>query len=180
MFKYQITEEIYLRILEERDAEALFHIVDQSRESLREWLSWLDRTRSVQDSREFIKSTLQRFATNAGFDTGIFYHHKLVGVIGYHAIDWNSKKVTIGYWLGTEFHGRGIMTQACKAMVDYAFNELNLNRVEIRCAVENKKSRAIPERLHFVNEGCIRQAEWLYDHYVDHIVYGMLKEEWKA
>lgn len=65
-------------------------------------------------------------------------------------------------------------------MVDYAFNELNLNRVEIRCAVENKKSRAIPERLHFVNEGCIRQAEWLYDHYVDHIVYGMLKEEWKA
>jgi ribosomal-protein-serine acetyltransferase len=44
--------------------------------------------------------------------------------------------------------------------------------------MENKNSRGIPERLGFVNKGCIRQAEWLYDHYVDHVVYGKLAEEW--
>jgi len=63
-------------------------------------------------------------------------------------------------------------------LTDYAFKELNLNKVEIRAALENKKSRGIPERLNFVNEGCNRQAEWLYDHYVDHVIYGMLAEEW--
>jgi ribosomal-protein-serine acetyltransferase len=63
-------------------------------------------------------------------------------------------------------------------LTDYAFNELKLDKVEIRVAVENKKSRGIPERLGFVSEGCIRQAEWLYDHYVDHIVYGMLAKDW--
>lgn len=71
------------------------------------------------------------------------------------------------------------MTRAVKALTHYAFHELNLNRVDIRAAVENKKSRSIPERLGFVNEGRLRQAEWLYDRYVDCIIYGMLAEDWK-
>ena len=65
-----------------------------------------------------------------------------------------------------------------KAFVDYAFRELKLNRVEVRCAEENSKSRAIPERLGFVKEGIIREAEWIYDHYVDDVVYGILSREW--
>jgi ribosomal-protein-serine acetyltransferase len=72
------------------------------------------------------------------------------------------------------------MTKSCIAYINYAFNELKLNRVEIRCAVENSKSRAIPEGLGFKNEGTIREAEWLYDHFVDHIVYGMLARDWKG
>ena len=70
------------------------------------------------------------------------------------------------------------MTRVAEALTEYAFKELALNKVEIRVAVGNKKSRSIPERLGFINEGCIRQAEWLYDHYVDHVVYGILSEEW--
>ena len=54
-----------------------------------------------------------------------------------------------------------------------------ISKVEIRVASGNINSRSIPYRLGFVEEGCIRQAEWLYDHYVDHIVYGMLVKEWK-
>jgi ribosomal-protein-serine acetyltransferase len=53
-----------------------------------------------------------------------------------------------------------------------------MHKVEIRAASGNKKSRAVPERLGFKQEGCIRQAEYLYDHYVDHVVYGMLDLEW--
>jgi len=71
------------------------------------------------------------------------------------------------------------MTKACESFIDYAFNDFKLNRVEIRCAENNFKSRAIPQRLGFTKEGLIRDSEWLYDHYVDHIVYGMLAIEWK-
>lgn len=70
------------------------------------------------------------------------------------------------------------MTRACQAMITYAFHTMKLNKVEIRCATENVRSRAIPERLGFKEEGLIRQAEWLYDHYVDLVVYGLLASEW--
>ena len=64
--------------------------------------------------------------------------------------------------------------------MDYAFYKYQLNRVQIRCASGNKKSNAIIERLGFIKEGTTRQAELLYDHYVDLFVYGMTADEWKA
>lgn len=82
--------------------------------------------------------------------------------------------------MGQQFQGKGIITQACAALVDHAFQEMNLHRVEIRTAVENFKSRAVPERLGFKEEGIARQSAWLYDQFIDHVVYGMLAEEWKA
>jgi ribosomal-protein-serine acetyltransferase len=56
---------------------------------------------------------------------------------------------------------------------------LKLNRVEINCGVENKKSRKIPEKLGFREEGVIRQAKWLHDHFYDLVIYGMLADEWQ-
>ena len=82
--------------------------------------------------------------------------------------------------MGEGFQGNGIMTNSCRALIGILFTEYNLNRVEIQVAPQNLKSRAIPERLGFQSEGFRRQAEWLYDHYVDHIIYGMLAQDWKV
>ncbi|SES11031.1 GNAT family N-acetyltransferase [Psychrobacillus sp. OK032] len=179
MFTYQLDEKIYLKMLDLRDSEHLFDLTIGSKESLREWLPFIDYTKTVADSHSFIQSTMKQFSDNNGVQAGIWYDGKLAGVLGFHQINWNNKSTSIGYWLGNDYVGLGLMTKAVKAFVHYALNDLNLNRVEIRAAVENKKSRAIPERLGFTEEGCIRQAEWLYDHYVDHVVYGMLKNDWK-
>jgi ribosomal-protein-serine acetyltransferase len=117
---------------------------------------------------------------NLGFQCGIWFHGILAGVIGFHGIDWMNRNVEIGYWLGEKFQGQGIMTKTCHALVDYAFYNYELNRVQIRCATGNKKSNAIIERLGFIKEGTTRQAEFLYDHYVDLFVYGMTSDIWKA
>jgi len=178
MFAYQADEHIQLRLLEPRFAEDLFQLADRNRAYLREWLPWVDGTRTPIDTSNYIKFTLSEFARNNGFQAGIFYQGNIAGCIGLHSIDWENKKTSIGYWLGSEFQGRGIMTRSCKAIINHIFNDLGLNRVEIRAAVMNRRSRAVPERLGFTQEGTIRRAEWLYDHYVDHVVYGLLKEEW--
>ena len=109
---------------------------------------------------------------------GIWHEGRLAGAIGYDPIDWENRTTELGYWLGEEYQGKGLVTAACRALVEPAFGELSLNRVVISCATENKKSCAIPERLGFRREGVQRQAEWLYHHFVDHVVYAALASEW--
>jgi ribosomal-protein-serine acetyltransferase len=177
MVKIPIEEGLSLRSLEHEDAKELFALTDSCRAYLRCWLPWLDVTRTLQDTRSFIESALRQSAANLGFQNGIWHEGRLVGVIGYHHVDWANRSANIGYWLGDRFQGHGLMTKACRALVDYAFDVWRMNRVEIRCAVGNTKSRAIPERLGFKSEGVVREAEWLYDHFVDHVVYGMVAKE---
>ncbi|MGE8080246.1 GNAT family N-acetyltransferase [Peribacillus loiseleuriae] len=178
MFVHKMDEELSLKLMELRDGERVFELTNHSREYLKEWLPWLNTTTKLEDTLEFIKIALKDFAENKSLNTVILFKGKIVGVAGYNSINWSNKTAYIGYWLGEDYQGNGIMTKVAKTLTDYAFSELNLNKVEIRAAVGNKKSRSIPERLNFVNEGSIRQAEWLYDHYVDHVVYGILAEEW--
>ncbi len=178
MFNRLVTDSIHLRILELRDVEQLYALTHTSRQHLREWLPWVDHVESVDDSRQFIQSTLSQYAGNNGFQLGIWYRETLAGVIGLHHIDWPNRSTAIGYWLGQDFQGLGIMTKACQSLVDFLFDDYQLNRVEIEVATQNFKSQAIPDRLGFVNEGCRRQAEWLYNHFVDHIIYSMLEQDW--
>ena len=76
--------------------------------------------------------------------------------------------------------GQGIVTSCVEFLVSYAFEKLGINKVNIPVAEGNKKSRAIPERLSFVNEGVEREAEYLYGRYVNHIRYSVLRDEWNA
>jgi len=182
MFTYQIDEKIALRIFREDDAEEFFALTMENKDYLKEWLGWLDYTKTVEDTRNNIKERLQGILETGGYpkSVAIIYEGKIAGTIGYNEINRTSKIGIIGYWLASEFQGLGIMTKACKAFINYGFTELGLNRIQIAAATENEKSRAIPERLGFTQEGTIRQAEWVYDHYVDHVIYGLLKEEWEG
>ncbi len=177
--RIRVDGDIELRLLSEQDAPALYYLVNTNRPFLRAWLPWIDFTQSVEDEAAFIRNVQIQHRDNNGFGCSIWYRGRVTGTIGYHTIDWSNRKVEIGYWIAPQFQGQGIMTRSCKALVDYAFDTLGLNKVEIRCATGNTRSCAIPQRLGFQQEGIIRQAEWLYDHYVDLVLYGLLVGEWR-
>ncbi len=178
MLRHRLNEDSELRFLEPHHAEELFALTEANQEYLSEWLPWVKKNKEIEDSRKFIEATRQQFAENKGLHLGIFYRGKIAGVIGMHGIDWNNRSTSIGYWLGAEFMGKGLITLACRGLIDYSFGELKLHRIEIRCAVENKKSRSVPERLGFKEEGRIREAELLNNYFTDHIVYGLLAGDW--
>ena len=179
MFSKQITIDAELRLVEARHCEEIFALVDKNRAHLRRWMPWVDGSRSVEDVRKWQQTAAEQFAKNNGFHAGIWWQGKMVGAIGFHAMDWTHRKTSIGYWLDERAQGRGLMTAACRTMTMHALAELKLHRVEIRCAPENHKSRGIPIRLGFSEEGRLREVEWLYDHFVDHVVYSMLESEVK-
>ncbi|HEU0298386.1 MAG TPA: GNAT family N-acetyltransferase, partial [Longimicrobium sp.] len=146
MFTHPRSPDLSLALLEPRHAEPLFRAVDANRAYLRQWLPWLDATRSPDDTLAFIDGTRQQLAGNKGFQTVILERGEIVGIIGHVRMSWENRSASLGYWLAEAAQGRGVMTTACRAYIEHAFGELGLHRVEILAAVENRKSRAIPER----------------------------------
>lgn len=171
---------VEIRVFEEHHADLLFRLIDRNRAGLRQWLPWLDWSHSPADTAGHIRQSLGRYRDSNGFSAGIWIGDDLAGAIGLHAIDLRHRSSSIGYWLSEERRGSGVMTQVCRAVITGAFRHYGLHRIEIRCATGNTKSCAIPCRLGFVHEGTLREAEWLYDHFVDLHVYSMLEQDWRV
>jgi len=169
---------IQLRVLEEQHADQVFRLIEANRASLRQWLPWLDWSNQLSDTVKHINNSLQRYRDSNGFAAGIWIDDQLAGAIGLHAIDTLHRSSSIGYWLAEDYRGLGVMTNACRAVVNAAFDKYGLHRIEIRCATGNHRSCAIPSRLGFTHEGVLRESEWLYDHFVDLNVYSMLEQDW--
>ena len=178
-FPLKIGEETELHVLEEQHSPELFKLVDSSRSHLRPWLPFVDRYQTVSEATAFIRRFQEKASKKDGLALGIRFKGNLGGVITYDYFDWSNRATLIGFWLGEPFQGKGLMTKACSALVNVAFQEMNLNRVEIGCASENARCRAIPERLGFKQEGILRQREQVHDHFVDIVVYSMLVGDWQ-
>ncbi len=175
MFTHRIDEETELRLLSERDAGEYYAMCDRNRERF----YWLKKDYSLEDARAFIRrDLLENFAANNGFQAGIFVGGKLAGVIRYNDIHWKTRSTSLGYRLDSAFEGRGLVLKACRVFLDYAFDTLRLNRVEIRCHTGNGRSCAVAERLGFTREGVLRKAERVHERLADLAVYGLLADEW--
>src|SRR5579863_1664005 len=168
-----------LRGLEDDDAEELFALIDSNRTHLAHWMPFVGQTRGVVDSLAFIRAARRQFEENRGLQLGVTADDRIVGVVGFHAIDWNRRSTSIGYWLAADAQGTGTMTAAVTALLDYAFDRWRLARVEIRAGVTNIRSRAIPQRLGFTDEGILPAAERIGTRVIDHQIYAMTAKEWK-
>jgi len=170
----------FLRPIALEDAADLFAVVDANRSHLRQWLPWLDKNQSAADTESFIASVIKNRQSGGGAVWIIVESQAVCGVVGYNCINASNRSAEIGYWLAECHQRRGIMATSVARLVRHGFEDLNLNRISIIAAVENRRSRAIPERLGFRVEGTLREAEWLYDQFVDHVIYGQLRSEWDA
>ena len=166
-----------LRPLEEADADELYRLIDANRSHLAPWLPWAaDQT--LELTREFLRLIRTQETTDNGFQRAILVDGAIAGVAGFHNVNWPHGSTSVGYWLAEAHQGRGLMTGTVRALVDHAFGKWHLHRVEIRAAVGNHRSRAIPERLGFREEEVLRGAELVGGRYLDLVVYGILAPDW--
>ncbi len=169
-----------LRPLRRADADELYTVVDSDRERLRQWLPWLDFVRESRAMTAFIEDSEQAQRAGSATRMAIEVDGRIAGVAGLESVDVLHRRGMIGYWIDASHEGRGYVSAAVRRLCDYGFFTRGLHRIEIRAAPGNLRSRAIPERLGFQQEGIARQTEWLYDRFVDHVMYAMLAPEWAA
>jgi ribosomal-protein-serine acetyltransferase len=176
----QVDADIVLVPRHPNDAAETFELVDAHRTALDEWLTWIESTYAVGDVRRYAHFAESQFERHIAFDYAIRWQRLMAGGIGLHNLDLAGRSAHVGYWLGPPFSGRGIMSRAVTVLTDHAFGPLALNRLEIRCVVENTRSRAVAERLGYRQEGILREAYLLHGRFRDIALYAMTAGEWPA
>jgi ribosomal-protein-serine acetyltransferase len=180
MIGIRVDDDVFLRLHEERHAEELFRLTEANREHLRPWMPWVDATRSSDDTRAYLRDTVRKFTEGRDYGFAILEHGALVGTIGIRPVE-DASEAEIGYWISADAQGRGIVTRATEALIRFGFEDLGLNRIVILCAVDNQRSRAVPERLRFTIEGTLRRRELNPTREPrDQLLYGLLRSEWDA
>jgi ribosomal-protein-serine acetyltransferase len=167
-----------MRLLDDSDAAELFALIDANRRYLARWMPFVGQTRSTADSLVFIRAARRQLAEQRGLQMAVLADDRIIGVAGLHRIDWIRRSTCIGYWLAESRQGAGTMTLAAAALVDHAFAEWELRRVEIRAGVDNHRSRAIPQRLGFRQEGTALGAERIGERVIDHVIYAVDVDAW--
>jgi ribosomal-protein-serine acetyltransferase len=175
-----VSDNLTIKLLRQESAGIVFEAIDLYRLQLRTWLPFVDNTRKVEDTEAFINSVLSASGQKRDVIYEIWYDNLFAGIIAIKEIDEWNKRAELGYWLIPTFEGQGIMTACCKAIINFSFTKLGLNRIQIKAGLGNAHSSRIPERLGFKLEGIERSGEKFPDHFQDLEVYSMLKKEWAS
>jgi ribosomal-protein-serine acetyltransferase len=178
-WRLSVDGHVELVALEPDDAERVFALVLENYERLRKWMPWVTPESTAADTRAFIEGVRSNPNPALREANGIYVDGELAGGMGLNGDPMNAVG-EIGYWIAGAYEGRGVVSRSVVALVDYGFRDLRLHRIEIRAATENLRSRAIPERLGFVEEAVLREAGRTGLGFVDLVVYGMLASDWAA
>jgi ribosomal-protein-serine acetyltransferase len=174
-----VDSEISLQLVSAKHVKGISEVAERNRMHLGRWLPWLDRMKDITFIENFVKNTEIANNTKSEFSFVILKNDAVIGRIGLYSINYSNSLAEIGYWIDELQEGKGIVTKSCKRTLEYAFYELNLNRIEIKCAAANKRSQAVPVRLGFQLEGILRSAELLHGEFHDLYLYSLLKTEFE-
>jgi ribosomal-protein-serine acetyltransferase len=173
---WRIDDTASMRSLTVDDADEMFALVEANRARLEPWMGWAPQTKSADDVRRFIERA--RASEHDVEANGLMVDGAIAGAMGM-SVDRLEDKGEIGYWIDERFEGRGLITSGARLFLDHGFGEFGLHRISIHAAVGNHRSRAVPERLGFTQEGVFRGACKTAAGYLDLVVYAMLAAEWR-
>ena len=172
------SKDLILKELELSDAEYIFKAIDSQRAYLGKWLPFVEFTKSVKDSLDYVNSVVTMPEECKEWQFAVFCGGDFAGLAGFKGTDRLNCKSEIGYWLREEFQHRGIMTESVSALIKFGFSELNLNRIQIKCAPDNIRSNRIPQRLGFTLEGVERDSEFVSEGvFRDANVWSLIKKD---
>lgn len=174
----EVDTEIRLKQLEKSDSTDIFNAINTQRDYLGKWLPFVAFTKELSDTETFVDSVVNAPEDRFEYVFTIRKCDEFVGLVGFKDTDKQNKKTEIGYWLSEKYQKQGIVTKSVNKLCDFAFNNLGINRIQIKCAIENSSSINIPKKSGFRFEGIERQGELLPGNvYTDLEVYSKLKSD---
>lgn len=163
-----VTQNLVIRCYNPDDAFKLKDTVDANVEYLKPWMPWIKfEPTTIEQKIELLRSFRSEFDSGKDYTYGIFdlTENILIGGTGLHT-RIGDNGFEIGYWIDSNHAGKGYATEVSSALCRIAFNVNNIDRVEIKHADTNIKSRRIPEKLGFIFEGTRKRLDFSFDNEV--------------
>lgn len=177
MFSLTLTPTADLRPLEVAHAEEFAAHMDRAREHIRPWVG----PSFVTDTVEGARATLARYAEQTARDGarifGIWDRGELIGGVMFVEFSAAAGTGELGCWLQPDAEGRGVVTAACRALIEWAFVSRGIHRVEWRCRADNERSAKVARRLGMTFEGTLREAWKVGDTFYDKQVWSLLSTD---
>jgi len=165
-------------------AKKLYGVADKSRETLREWQPWVDKTHSPED--EYTHYLVEWCQKHWEDETGFAYlitlkeTQEIIGCVDIFHISKENRSGEIGYWLSNDAVGQGYMQEVVRALEKASFGA-GLNRIWIRNDTRNIRSVNVTKRLGYHLDGVLRQDAWdeIHQRFRDTNMWSKLKSEWE-
>ena len=151
-FPHHVDDDLILTYLSPADADRFYALVDRNREHLGRWFSWVDQYQSVSDAVGFAEANLRRMAKLTGMTCLVWHRGDLAGLVDLLNVEFASRQVEIGFWLGEAFQGHGIARKAVAAVVGYAYRGLGFTLIQAKVRPGNCRSERLLAALHFTPE----------------------------
>jgi ribosomal-protein-alanine N-acetyltransferase len=138
---------------------------------------------TIEDSRAWLARVLERVPAESGlctFAMELKNTGKMVGTCGIFLDDVRSARAEAAYVLNRAYWGQGLTAEALRAVVDFGFRQLGLNRISAMCLPENTASARVMEKAGMTYEGTLREYMFFKGRYNDLRVYATLRREWEA
>lgn len=173
------TNRLILRKMRMEDAEDIFEYASDPEVS--QYTTWLPH-QSIADSRHFLSFIKKRYKNAEAIDWGIVHKadKKLIGTCGFSEWVRQHNRAEIGYVISKKYWGRGYMSEAVHALLEFGFRKLKLNRIEALCQVKNIASARVMEKVGMKFEGILRQKMFVKGEYWDLKIYSILEQEFIA
>jgi ribosomal-protein-serine acetyltransferase len=170
------TQRVFLRPLDATDTRDLYTSVEGSRAHLEPWLPWVPFNIDLESSARYIEASMADWdaARACRFAIRDKVSRRFFGIVSFEAFAHMHESVELGYWLRLDSCGRGLMTEAGGAVIDWAFGPVNAHRIRVAAATDNHASLRVIGRLGFRFEGIARHAERCGGRWLDHAVFAML------
>jgi len=165
-----------LRPYEPGDAEALFEAARESVAEVFPWLAWCHAQYSMAEAVEWIRSRRQLAAEGQEYNFAIVGDDgRFLGGCGLNQINRIQKFGNLGYWVRSSTTGRGVATETVRQAADFAFQNTDLVRLEIVCAVGNERSQRVAARAGAVREGVLRHRLMIHGQPVDAVMFSLVR-----
>lgn len=165
-----------IRPYQATDAEALWQAARESVAEVFPWLPWCHPEYSMTEAVDWATSKARLAAEGREFAFAVVgADGRFLGGCGVNQINRIHRFGNLGYWVRTSATGRGVASEAARQVAEFAFRDTDLVRLEIVCAVENRPSQHVAQRVGAVREGVLRNRLHLHGKALDAVMYSLIR-----